>query len=145
MWLQQGGQIWTCGGRKESRVVRTMDDGEKGNECLTPSGSFYFHWHRTFKLGESRESSCHTPLFYRNGTKAKKSQTSCPIVSQSVTQRAPCREPDAEPDPRTWGPQPEPKADTQPLSHPGVPPAHFKGAFLKEARETLNIYIIYTN
>ena len=29
-------------------------------------------------------------------------------------------EPDAEPDPRTPGSRPEPKADAQPLSHPGV-------------------------
>ena len=30
-------------------------------------------------------------------------------------------EPDAGLDPRIPGSQPEPKADTQPLSHPGVP------------------------
>ena len=33
----------------------------------------------------------------------------------------PCREPDARLDPRTPGSQPELKADTKPLSHPGVP------------------------
>ena len=35
--------------------------------------------------------------------------------------QAPCREPDAELDPRTPGSRPEPKADTEPLNHPGVP------------------------
>ena len=35
--------------------------------------------------------------------------------------QAPCREPDAGLDPRTPGSCPEPKADTQPLSHPGAP------------------------
>ena len=32
-----------------------------------------------------------------------------------------CREADAELDPRTLGSGTEPKADTQPLSHPGAP------------------------
>ena len=36
-------------------------------------------------------------------------------------EQVPCREPDAELDPRTPGSCPEPKADAQPLSHPGVP------------------------
>ena len=35
--------------------------------------------------------------------------------------QAPCRMPDAELDPETPGSHPEPKADTQPLSQPGVP------------------------
>ena len=35
--------------------------------------------------------------------------------------QTPCREPDAGLDPRTPGSHPEPKADTQPLSHLGVP------------------------
>ena len=35
--------------------------------------------------------------------------------------QAPCREPDVELDPRIPGSHPEPKADAQPLSHPGVP------------------------
>ena len=35
--------------------------------------------------------------------------------------QAPCREPDAGLDPGTPGSCPEPKADAQPLSHPGVP------------------------
>ena len=35
--------------------------------------------------------------------------------------QAPCREPDAGLDPRTSGSYPEPKADAQPLSHPGAP------------------------
>ena len=33
----------------------------------------------------------------------------------------PCREPDMGLDPETPGSHPEPKADVQPLSHPGVP------------------------
>ena len=33
----------------------------------------------------------------------------------------PCRKPDAGLDPGTPGSCPEPKADAQPLSHPGVP------------------------
>ena len=33
----------------------------------------------------------------------------------------PCGEPDAGLDSRTPGLQPEPKADTEPLSHPGAP------------------------
>ena len=35
--------------------------------------------------------------------------------------QAPCREPDVGLDPRTVGSRPEPKADAQLLSHPGVP------------------------
>ena len=35
--------------------------------------------------------------------------------------QAPCREPDAGLDPGSPGSCPEPKADAQPLSHPGVP------------------------
>ena len=35
--------------------------------------------------------------------------------------QAPCREPDVGLDPGTLGPCPEPEADPQPLSHPGVP------------------------
>ena len=34
--------------------------------------------------------------------------------------QAPCRKPDVGLDPGTTGSRPEPKADTQPLSHPGV-------------------------
>ena len=40
--------------------------------------------------------------------------------------RLPSEEPDAGLNPRTPGSCPEPKADTQPLSHPGVPKVHFK-------------------
>ena len=36
-------------------------------------------------------------------------------------QQAPYREPNAGLNPRTPGSRPEPKADAQPLSHPGVP------------------------
>ena len=35
--------------------------------------------------------------------------------------QAPCREPDAELDPRTPGSCPGPKAGAKPLSHPGIP------------------------
>ena len=35
--------------------------------------------------------------------------------------QAPCREPDVGLNPGTPGSRPEPKADAQPLSHPGVP------------------------
>ena len=35
--------------------------------------------------------------------------------------QAPCGEPDVGLDPRTLGSRPEPKADAQPLSHPGAP------------------------
>ena len=35
--------------------------------------------------------------------------------------QAPCREPNAGLDPRTLRSRPEPKADAQPLSHPGAP------------------------
>ena len=35
--------------------------------------------------------------------------------------QAPCREPDVGLDPGTTGSRPEPKEDTQPLSHPGIP------------------------
>ena len=41
--------------------------------------------------------------------------------------QAPYRDPDAELDPRTLGSHPEPKADVQPLSHPGVPNAKHGG------------------
>ena len=39
---------------------------------------------------------------------------------QREDKQAPCREPDVGLSPRTLGSQPEPKADTQPLSHPGT-------------------------
>ena len=39
--------------------------------------------------------------------------------------QAPCREPDAGLDPGTPGSCPEPKADAQPLRHPGVPPFYY--------------------
>ena len=35
--------------------------------------------------------------------------------------QVPCREPNVGLDSRTTGSYPEPKADTQPLSHPGAP------------------------
>ena len=39
--------------------------------------------------------------------------------------QAPCREPDAGLNPGTLGSCPGPKADAQPLSHPGVPAVMF--------------------
>ena len=44
--------------------------------------------------------------------------------------QAPCREPDVGLDPRTPGSQPEPKADAQPLSHPGAQITIFKRLIL---------------
>ena len=40
--------------------------------------------------------------------------------TQAREKQVPCREPDVGLDPRTSGSRPEPKADTQPLSHPGI-------------------------
>ena len=40
--------------------------------------------------------------------------------------QATCGEPDAGLDPKTPGSHPEPKADAQPLSHPGIPVLCFK-------------------
>ena len=48
--------------------------------------------------------------------------------------QAPCGEPDVGPDPRTLGSRPEPKADAQLLSHPGIPMSH-----------NFNSYIIIIN
>ena len=42
---------------------------------------------------------------------------------QAAEKQAPCEEPNVEPNPRTLGSQPEPKADAQPLSHPRVLPS----------------------
>ena len=39
--------------------------------------------------------------------------------------QAPCEEPNVGLDPRTPGSRPEPKADAQPLSHPGAHPELF--------------------
>ena len=50
-------------------------------------------------------------------------------VGQRHKQRekqAPCRDPDVGHDPRTLGLHPGPKADAEPLSHPGVPPIIFQ-------------------
>ena len=49
--------------------------------------------------------------------------------TQRLRQRekqAPYRKPDGKLDPRTLGLSPEPKADAQPLSHPGAPNDFFK-------------------
>ena len=40
---------------------------------------------------------------------------------RQTEKQAPCGEPDAGLDPGTTGSHPEPKADAQPLSHPGIP------------------------
>ena len=40
---------------------------------------------------------------------------------QREEKQTPCREPDVGLDPGTSGSHPEPKADTQPLSHPAAP------------------------
>ena len=40
--------------------------------------------------------------------------------------QAPCRDPDVGLHPRTPGSHPEPKADAQPLSHPGAPRCNLK-------------------
>ena len=48
--------------------------------------------------------------------------------------QAPCGEPDAGLDPRTPGSLPEPKADAQPLSPPGIP--HLQGIRVQDMRNT---------
>ena len=45
--------------------------------------------------------------------------------------QAPCRKPDVGLDPRSQGSRPEPKANAQLLSHPGIPDVYF---FNKEAK-----------
>ena len=45
--------------------------------------------------------------------------------------QAPCREPDVGLDPRTPGSHPEPKAEAQPLSYPGVPTFTLKMEYRK--------------
>ena len=47
-------------------------------------------------------------------------------------EQAPCGEPDVGLDPRTPESHPEPKADSQPLSHPGVPIDTFLGTLGSE-------------
>ena len=47
--------------------------------------------------------------------------------------QTPCREPDVGLDPRTPGSPSEPKADSQPLSHPGVP---LEGIMLSEISQS---------
>ena len=46
--------------------------------------------------------------------------------------QAPRRKPDAGLDPRTPGSCPESKADTQPLSHPGIPHIMILNTFFKD-------------
>ena len=52
-------------------------------------------------------------------------------------QQAPCREPDAGLAPRTLGSQPEQKADTQTLTHPGTPEP-----FLFQATDILGLFVV---
>ena len=44
---------------------------------------------------------------------------------RDTERQAPCREPDVGLIPQTLGSRPEPKADAQPLSQPGVPKSIF--------------------
>ena len=48
--------------------------------------------------------------------------------------QAPCREPDAELDPRIQGSCPEPKADAHPLSHPDAPKKRISSRLPAECR-----------
>ena len=50
--------------------------------------------------------------------------------TQEREKQAPCGEPDVGLDPRSPGSCPEPKADAQPLSHPGAPGGLFQEEFL---------------
>ena len=69
------------------------------------------------------------------GTKALRHR-GCPIYlflkiylfMRDTERQAPCREPDMGLDPGTPGPRPGPKADAQPVNHPGIP----KLGFLKK-------------
>ena len=54
--------------------------------------------------------------------------------------RAPCRDPNAGLDPGTPGSHPGPKADAQPLSHPGVPVLGFK----KKRKRMRSVWGFYT-
>ena len=47
-------------------------------------------------------------------------------IHKQREKQAPCREPDVELNPGTLRSLPEPKADVQLLSHPGVPTVRFK-------------------
>ena len=51
-------------------------------------------------------------LFMRNRERQRRRQRE---------KQAPCKEPDVGLDPGTPGSHPEPKAEAQPLSHPGIP------------------------
>ena len=53
--------------------------------------------------------------------------------------QAPCREPNVRLDPRTLGSQPGPKADTQPLSHLGVPSWILKDLETRETFMTVTV------
>ena len=49
---------------------------------------------------------------------------------RETEKQAPCRDPDMGLDPRTPGSCPGPKAEAQPLSHPGVPNCVFLFCFV---------------
>ena len=58
--------------------------------------------------------------------------------------KAPCGEPDVGLNPGTPGSRPEPKADTQSLSHPGIPASGFLGPELQGEVWAGNVYPSYT-
>ena len=60
-------------------------------------------------------------LFFRFLKFTHKRHTQRQKLMQREENQAPCREPDMGLDPETPGSRPEPKADAQPLSHPGAP------------------------
>ena len=59
--------------------------------------------------------------------------------------QAPSREPDVGLDPRTPGSQPEPKADAQPQSHPGVPDSPFLSALAQTKQKLIHLFIHSTH
>ena len=57
--------------------------------------------------------------------------------------QAPCKEPDVRLNPRTLVSWPEPKADAQPLSHPGAPTSSLSSCLLFQGRKALrSLYAI---
>ena len=55
--------------------------------------------------------------------------------TQAEGEAGSCREPHVGLNPRTPGSRPEPKADAQPLSHPGVPGSISHGIFFFHVKE----------
>ena len=60
-------------------------------------------------------------LFFKILKNLFMSDTQKEAETQAEGEAGSLQEPDAGLDPETLGPRPEPKADAQPLSHPGVP------------------------